>query len=76
MVSQMTIFERACKMSIQLPIVKDELDYWYCGNRVNAAILELEHHGKGPVHINVPIEQGLNAFNTRALPVVNKIRKF
>lgn len=42
------------KLSIDLPVVKDEQDVWACEMGVNNAVLELKRHGGGPVHINLP----------------------
>jgi 2-succinyl-5-enolpyruvyl-6-hydroxy-3-cyclohexene-1-carboxylate synthase len=40
---------------------------------VNEALLELNHHSKGPVHINIPIRQYNKSFGVRRLPEVKKI---
>jgi 2-succinyl-5-enolpyruvyl-6-hydroxy-3-cyclohexene-1-carboxylate synthase len=42
------------KLSVTLPIVKDDTDVWDSEIKVNRAILELTRHGGGPVHINLP----------------------
>jgi len=42
------------KLSLSLPIVKDDEDLWDCEIKVNRAILELKRQGGGPVHINLP----------------------
>lgn len=75
MIPQMAVFRDVCKAAVQLPIVKDEQDVWVCQNRINTALLEMDHHGKGPVHINIPIENGTTAFNTKELPPVKKINR-
>ncbi len=74
-VPQAHIFDGICKKSVTLPFVKDKKDFWYCSRLVNEALLELDHRGKGPVHINVPVEEGLFAFNTEQLPEVTKINR-
>ena len=38
---------------VDLPIVKSEVDWWLCERLVNEALLEVDHHGLGPVHINI-----------------------
>jgi len=75
MIPQNQLYGGICKKSVSLPIIKDEKDSWYCRRIVNEALLEMNHHGSGPVHINIPTEWGLFAqnFNTQALPVVNPI---
>ncbi|MDF2588863.1 MAG: 2-succinyl-5-enolpyruvyl-6-hydroxy-3-cyclohexene-carboxylate synthase [Anaerocolumna sp.] len=40
-------------LSVQLPVVHDEISEWQCIINANKAILELKHHGGGPVHINL-----------------------
>ncbi len=75
MIDQVSVLAKACKKSVQLPIIKDETDTWFCVNQINVALLELDHHGTGPVHINVPIDGCLNGFHTAALPDVKKIER-
>lgn len=53
-VNQFDIFKDVTKKEVVLPIVKDDNDYWYCERLINEALLELDHHGTGPIHINVP----------------------
>src|SRR5690606_17742077 len=45
------------KLAVQLPVVENADDEWYCGRLVNEALLALHHHGTGPVQINVPIDE-------------------
>jgi len=40
-------------LSVQMPIVHDEVSEWQCVINANKAILELRHRGGGPVHINL-----------------------
>lgn len=41
------------KISVQMPIVFDEVSEWHCVINANKAILELFHKGGGPAHINL-----------------------
>lgn len=50
-------------------------DIWHVNRMVNEALLECTHRSKGPVHINVPIEEPLYEFGTEALPSVRVIRR-
>ena len=75
MIPQTAIFRDVCKKEVSLPIVKDELDEWYCGRLVNEALSELVHHSVGPVHINFLIEKVGAGYNTPSLPPVNKIER-
>lgn len=70
MTPQTELYPGVTKKSVTLPIVKDESDYWFCRRLVNEALLEMNHHGCGPVHINIPTEWGLFAqnFTTNELP--------
>ena len=63
------------RLSVQLPIVKDDDDWWECEVKVNQAILELKRSGGGPVHINLPTRFSRN-YNTRNLPVCRQIFRF
>lgn len=63
------------RLSVHLPVVKDEDDVWECELKVNKAILELKRHGGGPVHINMPTTYN-PSYDTRTLPsyrVMNRI---
>lgn len=65
------------KLSVQLPVVKDEQDAWECNLKVNQAILELTRRECGPVHINIPTIY-CSTYNTKELPkqrVINRIEK-
>lgn len=55
MINQVNMYDRFVKKSVHLPIVNNDADFWYCGRLINEAILELDHRGKGPVHINIPV---------------------
>lgn len=62
------------KCSVHLQTVKDEDDRWDCMVKANRAILELDHHGKGPVHINLTTRYSSN-FTIKQLPPVCKIER-
>lgn len=55
MINQVGMYDRVVRKSVTLPIVNNDFDAWYCERLINEALLELNHHGKGPVHINVPV---------------------
>ncbi len=63
------------KMSVFLQNVKDAQDEWDCMIKANKALLELHHHGVGPVHINLATSY-CQTFNTKELPAVNCIHRF
>ena len=70
------VFGSLVKCSVDLPEIHTDEDRWYCNRLVNEALLELNHHGKGPVHINVPISEPLFRFTTEELPEVRVIERY
>lgn len=79
MIENMSIFASVVRHGCKLPIIENEKDAWYCQRILNETLLELDHHGRGPVHIDVPIETGMLAigkdFTSDALPEFNKINR-
>jgi len=75
-IPQPNAFGKLVKSSVNLPEVKSDEDKWYCNRLINEALLELYHHGRGPVHINVPISEPLFNFNTTELPSVRVITRY
>lgn len=73
MIDQVGMFDRHVRKSVNLPEVKDERDWIFCQRLVNEALLELNHHGTGPVHINIPMESYSLSFKVKELPNVTKI---
>lgn len=73
MIDQVGMYDRHVRKSVNLPIVENRDDEIFCQRLVNEAFLELNHHGKGPVHINIPMKAYNNSFNIKELPVVTKI---
>lgn len=64
-------------LSIQVPMIHDEMDAWSTNVSINKALLELRHRGGGPVHINLqtsypfyPID-----FSVRELPECRVIKR-
>lgn len=50
------------KASVELPINWDGMGQWECRRKISEALLEMTHHGAGPVHINVPMNYLENKF--------------
>lgn len=75
MIDQVGMYSRHVRKSVNLPIVNDRDDWLFCQRLVNEALLELDHRGTGPVHINVPMRSYNNSFNVRVLPEVTRIRR-
>lgn len=62
------------KMSVHLQTVKDDIDEWDVTIKANKAILELNHHGSGPVHVNLTTRYSKN-FMIKKLNPVRKIER-
>jgi len=62
------------KLSVTLPVIKDQEDRWDCEVKVNRAILELKRNGGGPAHINLPTNF-LRTYSTTELPECRKIQR-
>ncbi len=75
MIDQVDMFGQNIKKAVNLPIVNDGDDFIYCQRLVNEALMELDHHGKGPVQINIPMKAYNNSFNVSVLPEVTKIER-
>lgn len=73
MIDQVGMFDRHVRKSVNLPIINGKDDMLYCQRLVNEALLELNHHGTGPVHINVPMKDYCMEFDVKELPEVRKI---
>lgn len=70
------VFGSLVKKSVDLPEVDSEESEWYCNRLINEALLELNHHGKGPVHINVPISEPFFKLPVTELPEVRVIIRY
>jgi 2-succinyl-5-enolpyruvyl-6-hydroxy-3-cyclohexene-1-carboxylate synthase len=62
------------KLSVTLPIIKDDDDLWDCEIKVNKAILELKRNGGGPVHVNLPTIY-CQSYKAKTLPQVRAIHR-
>lgn len=69
------IFSTVCKKVVNLPVIRCKEEQWLCERLVNEALLELNHHGTGPVQINIPIIGKISVFNKQSLPKVKKISR-
>jgi 2-succinyl-5-enolpyruvyl-6-hydroxy-3-cyclohexene-1-carboxylate synthase len=59
------------KISVHLPVVKDDEDFERCEISVNKALIAATARGGGPVHINLLVDN--YSFTTGKLPDVRKI---
>jgi len=74
MYDQLSTFTKFTKYHCQLPVIENVTDEWYCNRIINEALIELDHHGRGPVHINIPFAAHHGAsFSVVELPKVRRI---
>ncbi len=79
MIDQVGMYDRVVRKSVTLPIVRNAADEWYCQRLMNEALLELDHHKTGPVHINVPVPAVIywnNEDEIKEYPEVRAIRRY
>lgn len=74
-VEQMDLPEDTRKKSVRLPVIRDESEAPYVTRLVNEALLELNHHGTGPVHIDVETVEHWPG-GVDALPETRKIDRY
>lgn len=63
------------KLSVELPVVKDDRDEAYVQMEANKAVLELFRDGGGPVHINLFTTYSRD-FSVKELPPVRVINRY
>jgi len=73
-IPQPDVFRSLVKKSVNLPEIQNKDDEWFCNRLINEALLETDHHGKGPVHINVPVSEPLFQMAVENLPDVRIIK--
>ena len=74
MYDQASTFISCTKYHCQLPVIDTPRDEWYCNRIINEALIELTHHGRGPVHINIPFAAHHGtAYDVKTLPDARKI---
>ncbi len=76
MIPQIEILKSVCKKSVSLPIEEDDKALQYCNRLLNEALLELNHHGTAPVHINIPFETGIDVFVDAAAEKTRYIQRY
>lgn len=75
MIDQVGMYDRHVRKSVNLPIVRDDDDFHFCWRLTNEALMELDHHEGGPVHINVPSKWYSTSFTAATLPNVSRIER-
>lgn len=61
-------------VSVQMPMIFDEIGEWQCAIAANRAVLELFRNGGGPAHINLETMYSRNAVDK--IPPVRVIRRY
>lgn len=61
-----------CLYSATIPTIHDSEDEWAYSVKINEALLELKHHGGGPVHLNM-VTQYSDDFTIKELPAAKVI---
>lgn len=74
-INQLNIFSGVVKKAVEIPLIQVDDDKWLCERLINEALLELDHHGKGPVHINIPIIERTDIYDCQMLPNVRGIKR-
>lgn len=75
------VIDRSCqpkdtiKYSVHIPTITNYAEEIDCVNKINKAILELNHHGIGPVHINLTTTYSED-YSIDRLPTVRKIQRY
>ena len=64
------------KRVVTLPDVRTDEDEILCNRLINSALLELNHHGKGPVQINVTVSEPYLLLPVKELPEVRVMRRY
>ena len=62
--------------TVNLTAVHTDEDERRCNLLVNEALMELNHHGRGPVHINIEISEPPSQHTTESLPSVRVITRY
>ena len=63
------------KKAVTLNEPTDETQRWHCNRLVNEALIATNHHGLGPVHINVPLSEPLFGYDVPTLPIERTISR-
>lgn len=78
-IDQVDMFHGYVKCAVDVPMVRNEKDEWYCNRRINEAFLALNQGGKGPIQINYHMSYGLaeiSTFDIEQLPETRKIQQY
>ncbi len=74
-IDQLAVFHCVVKKAVQLPVIKDREDIWYCQRLINEALIAMSQHGMGPVQINVPLCGNTNDLNEASNQYADGVHK-
>ena len=74
LIEQERMYGEYVRSSVNLPIVKNELDLKYCIRKVNEAILEINRGKIGPVQINFQVQE-IDLCREKELPIYRKVTR-
>ena len=63
------------RCSVFLDEIKDDSDRKHNAFECSRALLELNHHGSGPVHVNF-VANGAKGFTTKTLPAIPSLKRY
>ena len=75
-INQVDMFRPFCKYAVDVPLVLNDDDYWYCNRCVNEAFMAIKKGAWGPVQVNFlePLRiSELSTFNVTEIPTTRKI---
>lgn len=72
-IKQDNLYQDVCRKSVTVPPIDTWDDNVYAQRIINEALLELDHHGTGPVHINIHVTGNVHEYTAKSLPKVKKI---
>ncbi len=78
-INQVDMYHDFIRLSVDVPMVSTKNSAWYTNRRINEALLEMNHHGTGPVQINYHMSYGLEELSNypvKKLPVARKITRY
>ena len=76
MIHQSTKYVNVTKYVANLPVVNTLQDEWYNNRLINEALLELNHHGTGPVQNKIPVADHMDDFTVTELPMQRIINRY
>lgn len=69
------LYHTLVKKAVHLPEILTADDEWFCNRLINEALHALDHHGRGPVQINIPLSEPLFNYTVQTLPRVRRINR-